>query len=58
MLKGYAAFDLVFAGMNQAGLAECIVRAVSSCHPHLQPLLYERFCLNKILHIADLDIVL
>ncbi|RZC73489.1 hypothetical protein C5167_048969 [Papaver somniferum] len=29
-------------GMNQAGLAECIVRAVNSCHPHLHPVLYER----------------
>ncbi|EXB96863.1 hypothetical protein L484_016636 [Morus notabilis] len=29
-------------GMNQAGLAECIVRAVNSCHPYLHPLLYER----------------
>ncbi|XP_062078103.1 actin-related protein 6 isoform X2 [Humulus lupulus] len=33
-------------GMNQAGLAECIVRAVSSCHPHLQPLLYESILLT------------
>ncbi|KAF4346939.1 hypothetical protein G4B88_022141, partial [Cannabis sativa] len=33
-------------GMNQAGLAECIVRAVSSCHPHLQPLLYESIVLT------------
>ncbi|XP_042434848.1 actin-related protein 6-like isoform X3 [Zingiber officinale] len=36
-------------GMNQAGLAECIVRAVNSCHPLLHPVLYERvyvvFCL-------------
>ncbi|KAF8407140.1 hypothetical protein HHK36_006265 [Tetracentron sinense] len=31
-----------FAGMNQAGLAECIVRAINSCHPHLHPVLYER----------------
>lgn len=29
--------------MNQAGLAECIVRAVNSCHPHLHPVLYERY---------------
>ncbi|KAG4392080.1 hypothetical protein GLYMA_04G071500v4 [Glycine max] len=29
-------------GMNQAGLAECIVRAVNACHPHLRPVLYER----------------
>ncbi|KAH9298742.1 hypothetical protein KI387_030424 [Taxus chinensis] len=27
-------------GMNQAGLAECIVRAVNSCHPHLHPVLF------------------
>ncbi|CAB4288656.1 unnamed protein product [Prunus armeniaca] len=33
-------------GMNQAGLAECIVRAVSSCHPHLQPVLYENIILT------------
>ncbi|PON94271.1 Actin-related protein [Trema orientale] len=33
-------------GMNQAGLAECIVRAVSSCHPHLQPLLYQSIVLT------------
>eukprot|EP00268_Persea_americana_P059004 TRINITY_DN7190_c0_g3_i4.p1 TRINITY_DN7190_c0_g3~~TRINITY_DN7190_c0_g3_i4.p1 ORF type:complete len:360 (-),score=65.81 TRINITY_DN7190_c0_g3_i4:190-1269(-) len=29
-------------GMNEAGLAECIVRAVQSCHPHLHPVLFER----------------
>ncbi|XP_043813652.1 actin-related protein 6 isoform X2 [Manihot esculenta] len=28
-------------GMNQAGLAECIVRAVNSCHSLLHPVLYE-----------------
>ncbi|KAL6552343.1 Actin-related protein 6 [Orobanche hederae] len=28
--------------MNQAGLAECILRAVNSCHPHLRPVLYDR----------------
>ncbi|XP_022946637.1 actin-related protein 6 [Cucurbita moschata] len=33
-------------GMNQAGLAECIVRAVSSCHPHLHPVLYESIVLT------------
>ncbi|KAM5547953.1 actin-related protein 6 [Rosa sericea] len=33
-------------GMNQAGLAECIVRAVSSCHPHLHPVLYESIILT------------
>lgn len=31
------------AGMNQAGLAECIVRAVNSCHVYLHPVLYERY---------------
>ncbi|CAN4096717.1 unnamed protein product [Withania somnifera] len=29
-------------GLNQAGLAECILRAISSCHSHLHPILYER----------------
>ncbi|KAL8149742.1 actin-related protein 6 [Apium graveolens] len=33
-------------GMNQAGLAECIVRAVNSCHPYLQPVLYESIILT------------
>lgn len=33
-------------GMNQAGLAECIVRAVNSCHPHLHPVLYESIILT------------
>ncbi|XP_056162240.1 actin-related protein 6 [Syzygium oleosum] len=33
-------------GMNQAGLAECIVRAISSCHPHLHPVLYESIILT------------
>ncbi|XP_009787478.1 actin-related protein 6 [Nicotiana tabacum] len=33
-------------GLNQAGLAECIVRAISSCHSHLQPLLYESIILT------------
>ncbi|KAL6552330.1 Actin-related protein 6 [Orobanche hederae] len=28
--------------MNQAGLAECILRAVNSCHPHPRPVLYDR----------------
>jgi actin-related protein 6 len=32
--------------MNQAGLAECIVRAVQACHPYIQPVLYERYLLN------------
>ncbi|RYQ81732.1 hypothetical protein Ahy_B10g100348 isoform C [Arachis hypogaea] len=35
-------------GMNEAGLAECIVRAVNSCHPHLHPVLYERFLIQTI----------
>ncbi|KAF5749625.1 hypothetical protein HS088_TW04G01595 [Tripterygium wilfordii] len=29
-------------GMNEAGLAECIVPAINSCHPFLHPVLYER----------------
>ncbi|MED6137387.1 Actin- protein 6 [Stylosanthes scabra] len=33
-------------GMNEAGLAECIVRAVNSCHPHLHPVLYESIILT------------
>ncbi|XP_052199836.1 actin-related protein 6 [Diospyros lotus] len=33
-------------GMNQAGLAECIVRAVNSCHPYLHPVLYESIILT------------
>ncbi|KAI3446735.1 hypothetical protein Pfo_003400 [Paulownia fortunei] len=33
-------------GMNQAGLAECIVRAVNSCHPHLHPVLYDSIILT------------
>ncbi|KAH6779270.1 actin-related protein 6 [Perilla frutescens var. hirtella] len=33
-------------GMNQAGLAECIVRAVDSCHSHLHPALYESIILT------------
>ncbi|KAM7508211.1 hypothetical protein LguiA_018664 [Lonicera macranthoides] len=33
-------------GMNQAGLAECIVRSVNSCHPHLHPVLYESIILT------------
>ncbi|KAL0451884.1 UNVERIFIED_CONTAM: Actin-related protein 6 [Sesamum latifolium] len=32
--------------MNQAGLAECIVRSVNSCHPHLHPVLYESIILT------------
>ncbi|KOM31459.1 hypothetical protein LR48_Vigan01g101400 [Vigna angularis] len=33
-------------GMNQAGLAECIVRAVNACHPQLHPVLYESIILT------------
>ncbi|XP_057967388.1 actin-related protein 6 [Malania oleifera] len=33
-------------GMNQAGLAECIVRAINSCHPYLHPVLYESIILT------------
>ncbi|XP_020209983.1 actin-related protein 6 [Cajanus cajan] len=33
-------------GMNQAGIAECIVRAVNACHPHLHPVLYESIILT------------
>ncbi|XP_027065528.2 actin-related protein 6 [Coffea arabica] len=33
-------------GMNQAGLAECIVRAVNSCHPYLHPILYQSIILT------------
>lgn len=30
------------AGMNQAGLEECIVRAVNACTPAIHPLLYDK----------------
>ncbi|XP_047338176.1 actin-related protein 6 [Impatiens glandulifera] len=33
-------------GMNQAGLADCIVRAVNSCHRYLHPVLYESIVLT------------
>nr|CAD1823471.1 unnamed protein product [Ananas comosus var. bracteatus] len=33
-------------GMNQAGLAECIVRAVNACHPYLHPVLFESIILT------------
>ncbi|ERN14358.1 actin-related protein 6 [Amborella trichopoda] len=33
-------------GINEAGLAECIVRAVQSCHPYLHPVLYESIILT------------
>jgi actin-related protein 6 len=36
-------------GMNQAGLAECIVRAINSCHSYLQPVLYQRWFSNGLL---------
>uniref|UniRef100_A0A0D3EM74 Actin-related protein 6 n=1 Tax=Oryza barthii TaxID=65489 RepID=A0A0D3EM74_9ORYZ len=38
-------FHPIDLGMNQAGLAECIVRAIQACHPHLQPVLFERIIL-------------
>ncbi|KAL3695639.1 hypothetical protein R1sor_009715 [Riccia sorocarpa] len=33
-------------GMNEAGLAECIVRAVKACHPSLYPVLYSNVLLT------------
>ncbi|XP_074274002.1 actin-related protein 6 [Silene latifolia] len=33
-------------GMNEAGLAECIVRSVNACHPLLHPVLYESIILT------------
>ncbi|XP_021899148.1 actin-related protein 6 [Carica papaya] len=33
-------------GINQAGLAECIVRAINSCHPYLHPVLYQSIILT------------
>ncbi|MBA0578225.1 hypothetical protein Gorai_020522, partial [Gossypium raimondii] len=33
-------------GMNEAGLAECIVRAVNACHPYLHPVLYQSIILT------------
>ncbi|KAA3476897.1 actin-related protein 6-like [Gossypium australe] len=33
-------------GMNEAGLAECIVRAVNACHPYLRPVLYQSIILT------------
>lgn len=33
-------------GMNQAGLAECIVRAINACHPHLHPVLFSSIILT------------
>ncbi|KAL1093924.1 hypothetical protein V6Z11_D06G061400 [Gossypium hirsutum] len=35
-------------GMNEAGLAECIVRAVNACHSYLRPVLYPFFALYFI----------
>ncbi|XP_066379704.1 actin-related protein 6-like [Miscanthus floridulus] len=35
-------FHPIDLGINQAGLAECIVRAVQACHQYLQPVLFER----------------
>ncbi|CAM0901773.1 unnamed protein product [Alopecurus aequalis] len=39
-------FHPIDLGMNQAGLAECIVRAVQACHPYIQPVLYESIILT------------
>uniref|UniRef100_A0A0A9GTL0 ARP906 n=1 Tax=Arundo donax TaxID=35708 RepID=A0A0A9GTL0_ARUDO len=36
----------MFVGINQAGLAECIVRSVQACHPYLQPVLFESIILT------------
>ncbi|XWS27031.1 hypothetical protein CRYUN_Cryun26dG0080900 [Craigia yunnanensis] len=33
-------------GMNEAGLAECIFRAVNACHPYLHPVLYQSIILT------------
>lgn len=33
-------------GLNQAGLAECIVRSVNSCHSYLHPALYQSIILT------------
>lgn len=33
-------------GMNEAGLAECIVRAVNACHSYLRPVLYQSIILT------------
>ncbi|KAK1265666.1 Actin-related protein 6 [Acorus gramineus] len=33
-------------GMNEAGLAECIVRSVDACHPYLHPVLFESIVLS------------
>ncbi|KAL2645509.1 hypothetical protein R1flu_013096 [Riccia fluitans] len=33
-------------GMNEAGLAECIVRAIKTCHPSLYPILYSNVLLT------------
>ncbi|GJN37920.1 hypothetical protein PR202_gb26921 [Eleusine coracana subsp. coracana] len=45
----------MFVGMNQAGLAECVVRAVQSCHPYLQPVLFERCSLLVYLLVPVLE---
>ncbi|CAN0918261.1 Actin-related protein 6, partial [Linum grandiflorum] len=39
-------FHPVDLGLNQAGLAECIVRAINSCSPLLHPVLYESIILT------------
>ncbi|KAE8789065.1 actin-related protein 6 [Hordeum vulgare] len=39
-------FHPIDLGMNQAGLAECIVRAAQACHPYIQPVLYQSIILT------------
>ncbi|XP_010230761.1 actin-related protein 6 [Brachypodium distachyon] len=39
-------FHPIDLGMNQAGLAECIVRSVQACHPFIQPVLFESIILT------------
>ncbi|XP_020410729.1 actin-related protein 6-like [Prunus persica] len=42
-----------FARMNQAGLVECIVLAVSSCHLHLHPVLHESDLPNSAFYLKE-----
>lgn len=39
-------FHPIDLGINQAGLAECIVRAVQACHQYVQPVLFESIILT------------
>ncbi|TVU01312.1 hypothetical protein EJB05_53220 [Eragrostis curvula] len=39
-------FHPIDLGMNEAGLAECIVRAIQACHTYLQPVLFESIILT------------